>query len=362
MTSVNGELLTPEFVRTATFSPARLGRRGLDEGQVHAFCGWVSDELGQVLSENAMLHEEVQRLRSRILDGSGNGDSGIRPEDGQVQAVYVLSKAQQTADRYVADAQEYSREIAVEARKRHDDILREAQVRASMILDEAHERASQAANAVQDTREPLPGPERQQLQAEIAYLRTFSDVCRTHLRAYMESLTRSIEEWERAERQGAPPPKAPGDSRLQPAEHVLSRTTVGLLWRVFEASQSRVTTRGSGGRRRADCGGGGPDGEMTARSCGDPATRPEAACIWDVCDAPSGYTARRKTPTPVSVRCPSAPPLFLLLRTYRRDSPAPHSPAGLSDVLIPRNQDPGRITAARSARSSVSSLGSNSCT
>jgi cell division septum initiation protein DivIVA len=118
--------------------------------------------------------------------------AGIRPEDGHVQVVYV------------ADAQEYSREIAVEARERHDDILREAQVRASMILDEAHASASQAASAVQSTREPLPAAGRQELQAEIAYLRTFSDVCRTHLRAYMESLTRSIEEWERAEREGVP--------------------------------------------------------------------------------------------------------------------------------------------------------------
>ena len=225
MTSVNSEPMTPDFVRSATFTPARLGRRGLDEAQVHDFCQWVADDLARVLSENAVLHEEVLRLRDRVLERNG-GDAGIRPEDGHVQAVYVLSKAQQTADRYVADAQSYSREIAVEARQRHDDILREAQVRASMILDEAHASASQAASAVQDTREPLPAAERQQLQAEIAYLRTFSDVCRTHLRAYMESLTRSIEEWERAEREGAAAPREP---RFHPVPQVpvpqaLSRT------------------------------------------------------------------------------------------------------------------------------------------
>jgi cell division septum initiation protein DivIVA len=111
MTSVNTEPMTPDFVRSATFTPARLGRRGLDEAQVHDFCQWVADDLARVLSENAMLHEEVVRLRERVLDRNG-GDPGIRPEDGQVQAVYVLSKAQQTADRYVADAQEYSRAIA----------------------------------------------------------------------------------------------------------------------------------------------------------------------------------------------------------------------------------------------------------
>jgi cell division septum initiation protein DivIVA len=249
MTSVNTEPLTPEFVRSATFNPARLGRRGLDEAHVHAFCQWVADDLARVLSENAMLHEEVLRLRDRVLERGGQADAGLRPEDGHVQAVYVLSKAQQTADRYVADAQEYSRDIAVEARRRHDDILREAQVRASMILDEAHVSASQAASAVADTREPLPASERQQLESEIAYLRTFSDVCRTHLRAYMESLTRSIEEWERAERDGAP---VPGEPRLQPVPQVsvpqpLSRTAAGSS---HPATRDHARGRRTGTRRR----------------------------------------------------------------------------------------------------------------
>ena len=200
MTTVSGTPLTPELVRSAAFPSARLGRRGFDEGEVRSFCGRVSGELARLLNDNITLQEEVQRLRGRLLDRNG----GIRAEDGQVQAVYVLSKAQQTADRYVADAQDYSRELAEDARMHRDEILREAKMRASMILEEAHASASQAATAVPDASESLPGAERQELQAEIAYLRTFSDVCRTHLRAYLESLTRSIERWERAEHDGAP--------------------------------------------------------------------------------------------------------------------------------------------------------------
>lgn len=202
MTSANSQPLMPEHVRTAAFHSARLGRRGLDEAEVRAFCGWVSDELARLLNENTMLRGEVLRLRERVLETKGK--PGVQPEDAHVQAVYMLSKAQQTADRYVADAQEYSRELAEDAHLRRDEILREAKVRASVILEEAHASATQAASAVSGgSLEPLPGTERQELQAEIAYLRTFSDVCRTHLRAYMESLTRSIEEWERAEHEGA---------------------------------------------------------------------------------------------------------------------------------------------------------------
>jgi cell division septum initiation protein DivIVA len=208
MTRVNSEPMTPEHVRSAVFPLARLGRRGLDESAVRAFCGWVSDELARLLNENTLLRGEVLRLRGRVLETRGKAD--VQPEDTHVQAVHVLSKAQQTADRYVADAQEYSRELAEDAHLRRDEILREAKVRASMILEEADSSATRAAGAVSsDSREPLPGSERQDLQAEIAYLRAFSDVCRTHLRAYMESLTRSIEEWERAEHEGALTARAP---------------------------------------------------------------------------------------------------------------------------------------------------------
>ena len=201
MTHANNELLTPERVRSAAFTPTRLGRRGLDEAEVRSFCEWVSEGLGRLLNDNSMLQAEIVRLRGRLLDGKG--EHGPQPEDAHLQAVQVLSKAQQTADRYVADAQEYSRELAEDARMRRDEIVREAKVRASMILEQAHTSATEAADAVRDTRDPAPDSERHELHAEIAYLRTFSDVCRTHLRAYMESLTRSIEEWERAEQNGA---------------------------------------------------------------------------------------------------------------------------------------------------------------
>lgn len=199
--TVNSELLTPEQVRSARFSSARFGRRGLDEAEVNGFREWVAEGIGHLLNENHLLHAEIARLRERLLEGKGKG--GIQAEDGHVQAVYVLSQAQQTADRYVADAQEYSRELAEEARLRRDEIMREAKVRASMILEEAHSSASKAAEAIRSAGDPHADAERQDLQTEIAYLRTFSDVCRTHLRAYLEALSRSIEEWERTEHSAA---------------------------------------------------------------------------------------------------------------------------------------------------------------
>ena len=218
MTLAHSEMPTPERVRSAAFTPTRLGRRGIEESEVRAFCEWVADGLGMLLNDNNMLQAEIMRLRDRLLEGKSR--TGIQPEDAHVQAVQVLSQAQQTADRYVADAQEYSRELTEEARLRRDEILNEAKVRASMILEDAHTTATKAADAARDTPEPLPAAERQDLQAEIAYLRTFSDVCRTHLRAYLESLTRSIDEWEHAEHNGTLTARQHPLPASRPTEHV----------------------------------------------------------------------------------------------------------------------------------------------
>ena len=89
--------------------------------------------------------------------------------------------------------------------------------------------------------------ERQELQAEIAYLRTFSDVYRTHLRAYTESLTRSIEAWEQSERKGA---LAARESALHSAQHVLSRTA-GTPDRALSAIRRGLRRSGNRGPVRA---------------------------------------------------------------------------------------------------------------
>jgi cell division septum initiation protein DivIVA len=184
------------------FQPARLGRRGLDESQIRAFCTQVEHELELLLDEKASLAQEVERLRNRLLGGTHDDEpaADFRPAQSHVQAVQILAKAQQTADRYVSDAQEYCRELAEDARRHRDEIVSEARANAERVLERAHTSASRAAAAVPASAEPLSAAERQKLEAELTYLRTFSEVCRTHLRAYLEALARNVEEWERAEK------------------------------------------------------------------------------------------------------------------------------------------------------------------
>lgn len=193
--------LTPEYLQSIQFPPARLGKRGVDETHVRAFCEWVETELIRLLNEKTALEQEVWRLRERVREADV-----VQPEDGHVQAVYILSRAQQTADKYVANAQEYSRDIAEDARRRREEILAEAKARAAVILDEAHASATRDAAALVSApvaEEPMTAERRQDLETELTYLRTFTQVCRTHLRAYLESLTRSIDEWEHAEHDAA---------------------------------------------------------------------------------------------------------------------------------------------------------------
>lgn len=202
--AIHPDRLTPESLQSVQFPVARLGRRGVDEAHVRVFCEWVESELIRLLNEKTTLEQEVWRLRERVRE-----TDAVQPEDGHVQAVHILSRAQQTADKYVANAQEYSRDIAEDARRRREEILSEAKMRASVIVDEAQARRTRGADLVPA---PTPGhPEltsaqRKDPETELAYLRAFSQVCRTHLRAYLESLTRSIDEWEHAEERGGGKP------------------------------------------------------------------------------------------------------------------------------------------------------------
>jgi DivIVA domain-containing protein len=217
--------LTPDAVQAVTFPSARLGRRGLDEEHVRAFCGQVERELVRLFNERTSLTDEVQRLRRRVLGLSGDdGDVGYRQDDAHVQAVRILSKAQQTADRYVADAQEYSRQLAQDARRRRDEILADAKKHAAMMLEDSQGEASRAAEEALAAPVTLPVGDRRELEAELAYLRTFSDVYRTHLHAYLDALVRNVEEWERAEKTSLAAARA---SLPPPAHHPQSPPPTG---------------------------------------------------------------------------------------------------------------------------------------
>lgn len=195
--------MTPEELQTATFPTSRLGRRGYEEEPVREFLNGVHAEFVRLVNERTSLWQEVQRLRRRIIAGETDGDGEtvlFGAADAHVHAVRILSTAQVTADKYVADAQDYSSRLTEETRLRRDEIMQEAQQYSDKLLEDAHAKAREAAvSALNGTAAPQSGEEQRAAQAELAYLRTYSDVYRAHLRAYTEGILRGIEEWERKE-------------------------------------------------------------------------------------------------------------------------------------------------------------------
>lgn len=195
--------LSPARLQDVIFPLTRWGRPGYEAESVGAFLTEVHAEMVRLINERASLWQEVQRLRRRIL-GKENGTDAILfgKDDAHIHAVRILSSAQRTADRYVADAQAYSGRLTEEARVRRDEIMTQAQQHADMLLDEAQTRARAAAVAAMNHDVPLPetDQERRAVQAEIAYLRTFTEVYRQHLKIYTEDVLRTIEDWEGRER------------------------------------------------------------------------------------------------------------------------------------------------------------------
>jgi len=219
--------MAPEDLLTVAF-PASRRRRGFEEDSVREFLREVHDEFVRLVNDRTDLWQEVQRLRSRVIAGNTNGDPQavlFGEADAHIHAVRILSTAQVTADRYVADAKAYSGRLTEEARVRRDEIMQEAQQYSDMLLEDAHARAREAAvSALNAAPPPQSDHERQAAQAELAYLRTFGDVYRAHLRAYTEGVIRGIEEWEHKEAvslreaaQGVPiagPPAIDGNAYL----------------------------------------------------------------------------------------------------------------------------------------------------
>jgi cell division septum initiation protein DivIVA len=197
--------LTLDQLEAVAFPLARRGRHGYEEQAVRAFLAEVHAEMVRLINERASLRQEVQRLRRRIM-AKESGDDAILfgKEDAHLHAVRILSTAQRTADRYVADAQAYCGRLTAEAKVRRDEIMVQAQQHADMLLDEARTRARSAAIAAinHDSLVPQTDQERRAVQAELAYLRTFAEVYRQHLKIYTEDVLRTIETWEAKERVG----------------------------------------------------------------------------------------------------------------------------------------------------------------
>src|SRR3954466_10561080 len=201
--------LTPADLQNVRFTRASMLRPGYVDTEVDRVLSRVAEELGRLYAEKAALRDQVRSLQAQV-------DGIVMPEAPSDQAVRILASAQQTADNYVAEAEEFSRQVTHDARVEYEEMTREARETAGAILQAAQEAAAKiSASPGTGTGSADDGSRTvEELQEQIAYLRTFGQSVRVQLRSYLEALISDVEaEWGRAD-----PAALPLDALRTPAQ------------------------------------------------------------------------------------------------------------------------------------------------
>ena len=190
--------LTPADLQNVRFTRASMLRPGYVDTEVDRVLSRVAEELGRLYAEKAALRDQVRSLQAQV-------DGIVIPEAPSDQAVRILSSAQQTADNYVAEAEEFSRQVTHDARVEYEDMTREARETAGAIIQAAHEAAATIRPGTASGPADDGGRTVEELQEQIAYLRTFGQSVRVQLRSYLEALIGDVEaEWGRADPNALP--------------------------------------------------------------------------------------------------------------------------------------------------------------
>jgi DivIVA domain-containing protein len=190
--------ITPADLQNVRFPRATMMRPGYVDAEVDRVFSRVAEELGRLYAEKAALRDQVRSLQAQV-------DGVVIPEPPSEQAVRILSSAQQTADNYVAEAEEFSRQVTHDARTEYEELTREARETAGAILQAAQEAAAKIGPSSGTGAADDGGRTVEELQEQIAYLRTFGQSVRVQLRSYLEALISDVEaEWGRADPSALP--------------------------------------------------------------------------------------------------------------------------------------------------------------
>src|SRR5829696_822519 len=127
--------LSPADLQNVRFTRASMLRPGYVDTEVDRVLSRVAEELGRLYAEKAALRDQVRSLEAQV-------DGVVIPEPPSEQAVRILASAQQTADNYVAEAEEFSRQVTSEARAEYEEAIRLARENAGAIIQAAQEAAA----------------------------------------------------------------------------------------------------------------------------------------------------------------------------------------------------------------------------
>jgi DivIVA domain-containing protein len=186
-----GPRLTPERVRTTQFTRSPIGRRGFSEEEVQIFLQRVAEDIAARDADDASMRATISHYQRTLAQWQAER-TDHRGEDPlaqtrrpTVEAINILSRAQQEADSYVAQTQAYCRRLAVDARQHAEQILTEAQAR-------AEEAAGQAVEEYRRRAGNDHSPEFEELERRLVWARTFLaslEAVETQLRTAREALS-----------------------------------------------------------------------------------------------------------------------------------------------------------------------------
>jgi DivIVA domain-containing protein len=239
------ESFTPFDLQSVRFTRAQMLHPGYVDTEVDRVMSRIAEEVGRLYAEKAALRDQVRSLQAQI-------DGVVAPEAPSEQALRILSVAQQTADNYVADAEEFSRQVTGEARSEYEELVRRARENAGAILQAAQEAASSIGGAAAVA--PGTQPSTAQLEEQVAYLKAFGQACRVQLRSYLEALLSDVEnEWGRAYPAAMPPaaPRPPAPRSVNGTPETATAFEANVTTESPDAEPGEVVTAASGGKRRA---------------------------------------------------------------------------------------------------------------
>ena len=148
-TNEESRRLSPADVQNVRFTRGSMMRPGYAVVEVDRFLARVAQELQRSIAERGELRDQVRELRDQVhalheqLSGVVEEQAAQAPPSDQ--AVRILASAQQTADAYVAEAEEFSRQITTEARHQYEELTRQARENAGGIIQAAQEAAAKVA-------------------------------------------------------------------------------------------------------------------------------------------------------------------------------------------------------------------------
>lgn len=179
-------VLTPERIRSISFSKSPLGRRGVDADEVELFQHRLAEEIAAGEAENARLRAEIERLREWYRSHGENVDPALLPARADVASVNLLSEAQLQAEAAIAQAEAHCRQLAGEARRQAGEMLREAEQRAEVA-------AQDAARSYRDTAGEDRTAEIEEMERRLAWLRAFCEAVQVQLHAASDAFAQEVD-------------------------------------------------------------------------------------------------------------------------------------------------------------------------